>query len=349
MKRVEWIDSSRFVAMFWILIGHFLATFHPEALRLWEPGPTWWLLGGFPGKIAFTLYFVLLGYFACAPKRFSLPYLARYTLRRYELLAFFGFTATLLYLFGGYAVTWLFHTPDEAVFRILSDGPHYNLIYLLRDGFLLEDHYIDSFWCMPHLLLASVVCRLYACLPEGVRPGQRALIACALIALLLFLNADFFIWVCVALMGGLLRLAMDAAEKRALLVRPLPRLLLFALTIAIVKIPIEEGPLLFFLEGLVDSTWMLLIANTGSVQRLLSRPPLPWLGKITMGIFVIHTPVYSLLRSSLFPLMQRYLPDAVTLPICFCLGISLTLLAAWLLHRAYDAALRSFRREKVSA
>ena len=349
MKRISWIDSCRFLAMFWILIGHFLAAFYPEALRLWEPGPMWWLLGGFPGKLAFTLYFVLLGYFASSPKRFSLPSLARYTFRRYFMFAFFGFAATLLYLLGGYAVTWIFHTPDEGVFRIISDGPHYNLIFLLRDGFLLEDHYIDSFWCMPHLLLASVVCRLFACLPERVRPGWRAAIALVVITLLLCINAAYFIWVCVALMGGLLRLVMDAAEKSALLARPLPRLALLALTIAVLKIPIEEGPLLFFIECVVDCTWMILIACTESVQRFLSRPPLPRLGKLSMGIFVIHTPVYSLLYSSFFPLMRKLLPDALTYPICFCLGVSLSIFAAWLLHLAYDALLRVGRKEAVPA
>ena len=179
MRRIDWIDSCRFLAMFWILIGHFLSIFYPSALSLWEPGPTWWLFGGFPGKLAFTLYFVLLGFFACSPKPFDLSRFALYTLRRYLLFVFFGFFATLVFILGGYAVTWIFHTPDPDVFRILSDGPQYNLIYLLRDGFFLEDHYIDSFWCMPHLLAASVVCRLYGYLPERVRPGLRALIACA--------------------------------------------------------------------------------------------------------------------------------------------------------------------------
>ena len=348
MKRVQWIESSRFLAMFWILIGHFLATFYPSALSLWEPGPTWWLLGGFPGKLAFTLYFVLLGFFACSPKPFTLSGFAVYTLRRYLLFVFFGFFATLAFILGAYAVTWIFHTPDADVFRILSDGPQYNLIYLLRDAFLLEDHYIDSFWCMPHLLFSSVVCRLFGYLPERVRPRTRALIACALIAVFLLIDPGACIWICVALLGCLLRLVMDHASW-TWLENPRLRLLVLMITIAVLKIPIEEGPLLFFLEGLVDSTWMLLIARSPRVRAFLSRAPLPCLGGLSMGIFVIHTPVYCLLRSSLFPLMLDRLPGIVTYPLCFCLGILLTLAGAWILHQAYDAVRRVRRREPVSA
>lgn len=348
MKRVQWIDSVRFLAMFWILIGHYLAAFCPAALGLWEPGPWWWLLGGFPGKLAFTMYFVLLGYFACSPKPFSLPAFGRYALRRYEQLVFFGFLATLLFLLGGYAVTWLFHTPDENVFRILSDGPRYNLIFLLRDGFLLEDHYIDSFWCMPHLLVSSLVCRLFGYLPASVRPLRKALLACALIAALLLLHAELCIWVCVSLMGGLLRLGIDAADRSALLKKRPRRLLILALTIAVLKIPIEEGPLLFFLEGAVDSTWILLLSQNDGAQRVLNRSPLPELGRVTLGIFVIHTPVFSLLGSSLIPLLRRVLPDALVLPLFFLPAVALSVLAAWLLHRAYDALPRIRKRETVS-
>ncbi|MCR5576746.1 MAG: acyltransferase [Oscillospiraceae bacterium] len=348
MKRVEWIDSCRFLAMLVIMVTHFLAMFSPDALQLWEQMPGRLILGGITGKLSVAVFFVLLGYFASKPKPFSLSAFGRYTLRRYIYFVFFALLATLLYLLGGYAVTWLFHTPDESVFVILSDGPRYNLIYLLRDGFLLEDHYIDTLWCMQSLFLASIVCRLFGYLPARLGPGLRALLAFAVIALLLLLNAAFFVWVCVGLLGCLLRLVSDSS--RELRIKPLlPRLLLFLTGLVIIKLPLDEGPLLYFLQGLVALTWTYLILCAESVQRFLSRAPLPRLGKLTMGLFVLHTPVYSLLRSSLFPLMQKVLPDAATLPLCFCLGVSLTLVGAWLLHRAYDAFALLFRRERVSA
>ena len=99
----------------------------------------------------------------------------------------------------------------------------------------------------------------------------------------------------------------------------------------------------------LNATWLKADLTDERVQRFLSRAPLPRLGKLSMGIFVIHTPVFCLLRSSLFSLMLNRLPNAVTYPLCFCLGIILTLLGAWILHWAYDSVSGARRRQTVSA
>lgn len=349
MRRVKWVDSVRFLAIFLIMTTHYLAAFFPFALSLWEPGPFFWLFGGITGKLSVAVFFVLLGYYAGTPKPCSFSGFGLYTVRRYFQLAFFAFLATLFFILGGYAVTWLFHTPDEAVFRILSDGPRYNLIYLLQDTFLLEDHYIDTLWCMQDLMLASVACRLFGYLPDRIRPGIRAFLACALIALLLVLNAAFFIWTCVGLMGCLLRLAVEAARTRPRLTAPFPRLLFFAVSLILLKLPLSECPLLYFLEGIIGFVWVYLIVFTDGAQRLLSRSPLPQLGKLSLGLFVIHAVVYSLLGSSLIPLLRGRLSDAQAAALFFIPAAALSFLSAWLLHRAYDAVRRTRRREPVSA
>ena len=349
MKRIDWIDSCRFLAMAVTLFVHFLQTFYPAALLFWEPGPTYWLSRGFQGKIVFVLYFVLLGFFACTPKPFSLSSFARYTLRRYLLFVFFSFLSTLAFILGGYVVTWIFHTPDPDVFRILSDGPQYNLIYLLRDAFYLEDHYIDSFWCMKDLFFASITCRLFGYLPDRVRPRMRALIACVLIAALMLINAKEHIWICVALMGCLLRLAMEQADNWEWLKKPRLRFLVVLFTIALLKIPDGEGPFLFFVQGVADSVWMLLISYNERIQHALSHAPMPRLGKLSMGIFVIHTPVYCLLRSSLFPIMLNDMPGVPAYLLCFALCISLSILGARILHWAYDSVSGARKRQTVSA
>ena len=349
MKRIKWVDSVRFLAIFLIMTTHYLASFFPSALSLWEPGPFFWLFGGITGKLSVAVFCVLLGYYACTPKPFSVSGFGLYTVRRYFQLAFFAFLATLFFILGGYAVTWLFHTPDEAVFRILSDGPRCNLIYLLRDAFLLEDHYIDTLWCMQDLMLASVVCRLFGYLPERIRPGIRAALGCGLIALLLAVNAAFFIWACVGLLGCLVRLAIEAARTRPRLTAPVPRFLLFVLSLILLKLPLSEGPLLYFLEGVIGFVWVFLIAFTDGAQRLLSRSPLPQLGKLSLGAFVCHTPVYSLLGSSLIPLLRGCLPDAAAAALFFIPAAALSFLGAWILHRAYDAVNGALRRQTVSA
>ena len=139
MKRENWIDSCRFFAIFVIMATHFLATFRPEALALWETMPSSLLLGGLTGKMSVAFFFVVLGYFASAPRAFDTRAFAVYTLRRYGQFAFFVFAVTLCYIVGCYGVTWLFHLAEGEVLRVISDGPRYNLIYLLRDAFLFEN------------------------------------------------------------------------------------------------------------------------------------------------------------------------------------------------------------------
>ena len=123
--------------------------------------------------------------------------------------------------------------------------------------------------------------------------------------------------------------------------------IILLLSIAVLKITIEEGPLLFFIEGTVDSIWMLLLSRNARAQDLLSRSPLPWLGRITLGIFVIHTPVYALLDSSLIPLLRKILPDAVVLPLFFLPAVGLCILGAWLLHRGYSLLQRRTRKREA--
>ena len=100
MKREQWIDACRFFAIFVIMVTHFLATFRPEALALWERMPSRLLLGGLTGKMSVAFFFVVLGYFASAPRIFDSRAFLKYTVRRYGQFAFFVFVTTLCYIAG---------------------------------------------------------------------------------------------------------------------------------------------------------------------------------------------------------------------------------------------------------
>ncbi|MBO5497487.1 MAG: hypothetical protein J5967_08800, partial [Oscillospiraceae bacterium] len=220
MKREGWIDSCRFFAIFVIMATHFLADLLPGALVLWEKMPTWLLLGGLTGKFSVAFFFVLLGYFACSPKRFSLRGFGSYALRRYLQFAFFVLVTEVVYLVGCRGVSALFHAPDEAVARVLSDGWRYNFLYLLRDSFLFEDTYDATLLCMQQLFLASLLCRVLGYLPERLSPLARAGITVGVGVLLLLLSPGYCVWISVALLGCLLRLALGAADRLPALTRP---------------------------------------------------------------------------------------------------------------------------------
>ncbi len=346
MKREGWIDSCRFFAIFVIMATHFLADLLPDALLLWESMPTRLLLGGLTGKFSVAFFFVLLGYFACSPKRFSLRSYGSYALRRYLQFAFFVLVTEAVYLVGCRGVSVLFHAPDEAAARVLSDGWRYNLIYLLRDSFLFEDTYDATLWCLQQLFLASLVCRLFGYLPERLSPALRAGILFAGAALLLLLSPGYCVWISVSLMGCLLRMVLEAWDGHPTLTRPSVLVGLFILSVLCIKAPLEEGLALYLLEGLGAFLLLLVLFRTAFAQRLLAHPPFPRLGLWSMGLFVTHTPVFSLLDSSLYVLLSR-LPLWLTLPVTFAVGTALCVLASRLVHAAYAALSRRLIRETV--
>ncbi len=347
MKRLAWIDSCRFWAIFVIMFTHFLAELRPSALSLWETMPGWLFLGGLTGKFSVAFFFVLLGYFASAPARFGLRGYASYGLRRYVHFAFFVLVTGVFYLLGCYAVTWLFHSRDAAATRVISDGFRYNLLYLLRDAFLFEDTYNATLWCLQQLFLASLLCRLLAFLPDGLRPRYRALAALSVMALLLLLNRTYCVWIAIAVLGFLLRALLSHPEGRGRAPRPSLLVLLFALSVACIKVPLAESPLLYALEGLGAFGLLFVLFHCPWAQRLLARPPFPRLGGISMGLFVVHTPVFSLLVS----VLRRFVPDGELSPLplflLFLAAFGLCVTAARLLHRAYAALDRRLFRERV--
>lgn len=337
-KREAWIDSCRFFAIFVIMITHYLAMFLPEALQLWETMPTRLILGGLTGKFSVAFFFVLLGYFACAPRDPDAKEVLLYALRRYRQLSLFVLTATVCYILGSYVCAWVFHTPDENVFRVLSDGPRYNLIYALHDAFLLEDNYNATLWCMRQLFAASVLCRLLGCLPERLDARLRLLIAALAVALSAAAGRTW-VWLGVSALGYVLRLALHNETLRREPTGAM-RVMIFCAAVCCIKAPLEEGTVLYLLQGIGAFLLLYALFYTPWAQRCLAARPFPWLGLRSMGLFVVHTPVNCLLASSLWPIFDARLPQAAALIVCLCLSLGLSVAAAWLLHGAYGKILR---------
>lgn len=332
MRREDWIDACRFYAILVIMVTHFLAMFLPAALALWEEPPASLLLGGLTGKFSVAFFFVLLGYFAGRPRAFRLRDFGLYALRRYGQFSFFVLLSTLGYLGLAYVLTWLLHTPDENVRRVLSDGFQYNLLYLLRDAFLLEDNYNGTLWCMRQLFAASLLCRLLGCLPGRMDRRLRAGVIALVWALSLLAGRDW-VWLGAAALGALLRLL---PEDGALLRRPAALAVVGLAALACIKAPLEEGLALYALQGIGAFLLGLALLRLPRVQRKLATPPFPRLGRISMGLFVAHTPVNCLLASSLWPVLEARLPKAAALPAALCLSLALSVLAAATLHRAWN-------------
>lgn len=345
LKRSEWIDSCRFFAIFVIMVTHFIAAVKPDVLLLWESPPSSWLLYGLTGKFSVAFFFVLLGYFASKPEKFNPSSFASYALRRYLQFSFYIFLCTIFFIGGSYIVTWLFHTPESAVLRVISDGFRYNIIYLLKDALLFEDNYNATLWCMQQLFTASLICKCFAFIPEIISRYFRTAIALFVILLLMIIDASFFVWVCAGIMGYILRLVleqlneMDFSHDKAL------ALICFVLALVLIKYKLEEGILQYSLQSVAAFLLILAQFQMPSVQKLLSCSPLPWLGGISMGLFVAHTPINELLFSSIYPLLQSIISDTAAQFICFIISLAACIFTAWFMGKVFLIWQKLFTKE----
>ena len=348
MKRAEWIDSCRFFAIFVIMVTHFLGKVSPAALELWEIPPSSWLLYGLTGKFSVAFFFVLLGYFASKPATFSFSSISRYTVRRYLQFAFYIFVTSIVFVCGSYCVTWVFHSSDEYVMRVLSDGLKYNLIYLMRDAFLFEDNYNATLWCMQQLFLASIICRLIGYIPKKVPAALRILSVLFLISVLMFYNADFCVWICAALLGYFLRIILEICEARHILQSRLQLFFSAFAALVFIKLKMPESVVQYWLQSLAAFMLIYVQFNLPAVQRLLSKAPFPQLGGISIGLFVVHTPVNSLLYSSLYCLCLKFMPKFPAVLIYFIVSLGTCIVCSWLLKMFYEFFLRLFAKTKVT-
>lgn len=338
MKRAEWVDSTRFFAIFVIMSTHFLAMACPSALSLWEEPPAAYLLSGLTGKLSVAFFCVLLGYFAAKPRPFSFKSFLDYSFKRYFQFAFYILLTTVVFVAASYAVTWLFHTPEGSVYRVICDGPKYNVLYILHDSFLFECTYNDTLWCMRQLFVSSILCYLLGSLLRNARPIVSLLVCALIIAALLLTGSRELTWIANCVLGYTLRIYTVLRERRARRLSGLAAALLFMAAVALIKAPLQEGVTLYFLEGLGSLLLLIVLMELPWCQRLLGRSPFPWLGFISMGLYVTHTPVYSIILSSLYALMKGVVPEALALSACFVVSVALVILCSWLLEKAYRKA-----------
>lgn len=349
MKRTDWVDSSRFFAIFVIIFTHFLDKTCPSALLLWTEPPAAYFLFGLTGKLSVAFFCVLLGYYASKPRELRLRSFVSYSLRRYFQFAFFILVTALVYVAGSYVVTWLFHSPDNYIHTILSDGPRYNLIYILRDSFLFECTYNDALWCMGQFFIASLLCWLLGSLFGDRRPLAGLLVSAVLTALLLATGMRYWSWVANCILGYVLRLYLSYTDGRPALKSPGYTVLLFVVSVCLIKAPLEEDVLLYYLEGLGSLLLLIVLFRLDFVHRLFAHRPFPWLGRISIGLFITHTPVNSLLHSSFYPLLHGRIPEPLLLCVYFAVLLAIVIFASWLLDLAYRRVSAVLFRDRTAA
>lgn len=348
MKRIDWIDATRYIAIVHVVFIHTLDKFWPELLNLWVTPPTSYIPILLNAKVAVLFFCVLLGFFAAKPREFNAGKFAQYTVKRYIQFAFFMLICSAVLVIGAYGTTWLFHRPDELVFKVLSDGTKYNIIYILRDGFLFEDNYNPPMWSMQQFFITSIVCYLLGCVFYRVKPLTALAVSIAAVAVFLLPGSEYLSWIGYCCMGAIARLYVENKQYFYFMEKRGIRWALFLFAWFLYKFPMPESPFIFFLMGIASVILIAVLYSAESVQGFLGRAPLPTLGKIAFGVFVSHDPINSLLASSVVPFMRRALPQSATTLICFVVCVLIATFCAWLLDKAYRKITEVLFRQKTT-
>lgn len=85
--------------------------------------------------------------------------------------------------------------------------------------------------------------------------------------------------------------------------------------------------------------------NLPRVQNWLSRKPFPWLGSISIGLFVVHTPVNALICSSVYSMLLKAIPKTASAFICFFISFGICVAFSWLLKAAHEHMLKIFSKK----
>ena len=347
MKRIGWIDAVRFIAIFHIVFIHVLDKFWPELLAYWVTPPYSLLPFLFCAKDAVLLFCVLLGFFASKPHRFSIGRFAGYTVKRYFQFSFFILCTGFVYVCAAYGVTWIFHSPDPLVYRILCDGASYNLIYVLRDAFLLEATYNPTLWSMQQFFFASILCYLIGCIADRTGPLVTLAVSFTVIAVLLLPGSEYLSWIAFCVMGVPVRIYYESRDRFSFMGKRGVRIALLVAAIVLYKLP--ESSTAYFMYGIASVLLLMICFHSPGVRRALDTAPLPALGRISFGVFILHTPVNSILYSSFYPFISALLPAWGTTLILFVLTLSISTGCSWLLDSAYSHLFRRFTGEKLRA
>lgn len=340
MKRVGWIDAARYIAIFHVVFIHVLDAFCPHLLSYWVTPPYSYLPFLFCAKDAVLFFCVLLGFFAAKPRDFKLKDFAVYCVKRYFQFSFFIFCVGAVFVIASYAVTWVFHSPDPHAYRVICDGAKYNLIYALRDAFLLEDNYNPTLWSMQQFFFASIICYLLGCIFKRVNTKTGIVLSVLCTAAFLIPGSEYLSWIAFCVMGAFARVIFEGNALPAFVNKRRNKILLLIVAVVLFKLP--ESSFAYFMYAVASILLLFVCFRSKGVQRILGKAPLPALGRIAFGVYVIHTPVNSVLASSLYPLISQVLPEWCVAAVFFILCIVISTACSLLLDKAYRGILSRF-------
>ena len=276
--RLNYFDTIKFFAIIWIFFVHFISLFKPVWLRFWLQPPAYFILGGLTGKFATATLAVILGYFAFK-KGTEQESLVSLCIKRYIAFFVMVFFANTIYLFA---------THTDQLINIST------FINLFLTSLSIGDDIYLSFWCMQSFLFASVFSYINGKYNVSFFP--------LIIEILIFALTENT-WIAICLMGNVLFKLIDKdtihTRFQKIVSKPLTQILL--ILIVFIGIKREESEFTYFLYGIFSVFLITVTAYNHTLKRLLDNNVLGYLGKHSMGIYLLHGTIFAIIWKYIFP------------------------------------------------
>ncbi len=324
--REMWIDSIRFLSISLVFLTHFIVVFYPEGARFWHEGFSRFLLCGMSGKLAVSMFAVLLGYFAAASsfkEEFELP---KYIIKRYIRFLVVVFTAiltiqVLIVLFRFFRIE---NSP-----LIVKENFFVNKNTVSVRGFLLEVFCFGSsvyplLWCMDDFFYSSVI---IAVLFSAFRVKKISLIV--LLCVIVGALACGWTWVGIGCMGGVVYYLNHTFKLKKEIIG-LVFMGLFTVY-KVMSLHMGENEVLFIGQGILCFVALLFLFQCERAKKALSCPFLARGGVISFYIYVSHVIVIYVWGYYIMQKLLEYISFTGALIITFVSTLIWTCVISWML------------------
>lgn len=326
-KRIGWIDSVRFLAIFWVMTTHYISVYHGQWLGYWSEGITSYFLQGLTGKFAVAVFCLFMGYFA------AVKLSGEYSLPGYVADRYIQFSQGVLFMNAGLAlgIRTLYH------FGLVNLGfrPDVHSVRgVLHDSFLFSSEIILPFWCIQVFFVSSVLLALVYKIKKSL--GIRVL-------LLLLLMAAGYIWVGLCILGSILYDVREHGEKIEGIVgkRWVQALLLIGGFIIIQR---PESNFTFLCYGITGFLFLLVIFHNRTLQEILDRKPLRFLGGISFEFYLVHIPVQTVVSFYIYLFLMNRMNIDIAFVLSYLATLALDIAAAYLYHQFLIKWMGVFRK-----
>lgn len=312
-SRIQWIESIRTLAAFWVFVVHYIDVYNPAYFNAWNPGT---VLEGLSGKLAMCMFLVLCGYFAAARevKKRELP---AYLVRRYLQMC----------------IPMLLITFTVALYKIIFNGAPVGdmALEVLSSSFLMRyTELCTQAVCLKDFMLCIII--------VGVLSGNRFTPALLVVAGLLAYRLRN-IWVAIGILGAFvyhaqkLLLRLPAPVKRVIFSRAARAAVLIGAYIAIRR---PEGFLTYAIDGIACAAVLLTALWSPLMQRLLSARPLVWLGSFSFEFFLSHIFLFRITHDLISLVFGTALSSTAIFWIAMPISAAVSVAGAYLMRRLLD-------------